>query len=518
MDDLLNSEQIATLLTTVEEATRSTEEGVKYFVEPATGSLRRATSRRHHVVFGRRGSGKSSLLRKAAADLTVDRRPIAFVDLEPFKGHAYPDLLLSVLIKSFKEFKGWLETAAINPANKVSFWGRLFGRAPKVGAYSKKECLAIVARLEKQINELETQLHLIDEADIKSTSADKASLIVKSEISTGLKTKPLQAGAKGAVSGALSVAHSQEENYRRSKVEFLKRHILDYQKIFDDMALVSNGDAFLFLDDLYHIRKTDQAQVLDFFHSIAKGHHLWLKVGTIRHRTVWYSHGNPPIGVKLGDDAEEIDLDLTLEKYALTKSFLLKVIANLTAPVALKVGEIFTPGALDRLVLASGGVARDFLSIFRRSVDAARDRDGETINAEDINLAAGEYDSSKREEFKRDTYTEEEISLEKVFREITDFCLQEINSNCFLIDKDANGAKADLIHELVDLKLLHLIRTRVTVKSRPGEIFEAYMLDLSQYAGARKKRGLDIVEFWKPDSKDKLRKSSWIFLGMGSKG
>jgi ABC-type molybdenum transport system ATPase subunit/photorepair protein PhrA len=37
------------------------------------------------LVFGRRGSGKSSLLRKAAADLTVDRRPIAFIDLETFK-------------------------------------------------------------------------------------------------------------------------------------------------------------------------------------------------------------------------------------------------------------------------------------------------------------------------------------------------------------------------------------------------------------------------------------------------
>jgi len=36
---------------------------------------------------------------------------------------------------------------------------------------------------------------------------------------------------------------------------------------------------------------------------------------------MWYVHGNPPIGMKLGDDAEEIDLDLTLEKYAITKRF-----------------------------------------------------------------------------------------------------------------------------------------------------------------------------------------------------
>src|SRR5690348_6163225 len=95
-DDLLNSPNVEALQVSIEEATRSTEEGVKRFIEPAQGTLSRALSKRPHIVFGRRGSGKSSLLRKAVADLTVDRRPIAFVDLESFKGHSYPDVLISI--------------------------------------------------------------------------------------------------------------------------------------------------------------------------------------------------------------------------------------------------------------------------------------------------------------------------------------------------------------------------------------------------------------------------------------
>ena len=84
------------MVTLVEEAARSTEQGVKRFIEPAQGTLRRAVSKRHHLIFGRRGSGKSSLLRKAAADLTVGRRPIAYVDMEAFKAHTYGmQLLLS---------------------------------------------------------------------------------------------------------------------------------------------------------------------------------------------------------------------------------------------------------------------------------------------------------------------------------------------------------------------------------------------------------------------------------------
>ena len=120
---IFDSEAMTNLMTLVEEGARSTEEGVKRFVEPAQGTLRRATTKRHHIIFGRRGSGKSSLLRKGAADLTVDRRPIAYVNLEQFKEHSYPDVLLSVLISTFSEFERWLRTAAINPANKVSFWG-----------------------------------------------------------------------------------------------------------------------------------------------------------------------------------------------------------------------------------------------------------------------------------------------------------------------------------------------------------------------------------------------------------
>jgi hypothetical protein len=119
---ILSSERVAKLETLVEEAARSTGDGVRRFVEPASGTLSRATSRQHHLIFGRRGSGKSSLLRKTAADLTIDRRPIAFVDLETFKGHAYPDVLLSVLIETFGKFAEWLDTAAIAPSNKTSFW------------------------------------------------------------------------------------------------------------------------------------------------------------------------------------------------------------------------------------------------------------------------------------------------------------------------------------------------------------------------------------------------------------
>jgi hypothetical protein len=102
MVKILERDAIQKLARDVEESTRSTREGIKYFIEPAPGTLARAKYKRHHIVFGRRGSGKSSLLSKVTADLTVNRTPIAYVDLEEFKDHSYPDVLLSVC--SLKRF------------------------------------------------------------------------------------------------------------------------------------------------------------------------------------------------------------------------------------------------------------------------------------------------------------------------------------------------------------------------------------------------------------------------------
>jgi hypothetical protein len=142
---------------------------------------------------------------------------------------------------------------------------------------------------------------------------------------------------------------------------------MEYQQIFRDIAEVSGGDSYLFLDDLYQIGRSDQPSLVDYFHRIAKDNGLWLKIGTIRHRSDWYRLGHPPIGVKLGDDVDDIDLDVTLEKYTTAKRFLMSILRKFAVECGIDLGDLLTDGAQDRLVLASGGVARDCLAIFRRS-------------------------------------------------------------------------------------------------------------------------------------------------------
>ena len=492
----------------IEEAARSTEEGVRYFIEPAPGTLNRATAKRHHIVFGRRGSGKSSLLRKAGADLTVDRRPIALVNLETFKSHSYPDVLLSVLIATFREFGDWMRTAAVNPATKTSFWKKLFGTKPSRSAFSRKQSVALAERLDQKVNQLERQLHSADSTSLTVTTDTKNEAGSKAGIEAKIGSGHASVGATVGTSQNATRSENTQEVYKKDKIEFLHRHIMEYQQIFRDIAAVSGGDSFLFLDDLYQIGRSDQPNLVDYFHRIAKDNGLWLKIGTIRHRSDWYRLGNPPLGVKLGDDVDDIDLDVTLEKYAIAKRFLMSILRKFAVECNIDLGELLTDGAQDRLVLASGGVARDYLAIFRRSIQISREEGVGKITTEHVNEASGEYETSKREDFRRD-FADDEEELDNAFQKVVGFCLRDNNTNCFLVDKNFRGKEADLIHQLVDLKLLHLALSRVTVRTRPGDIFEAYMPDFSQYSGSRRRRGLKVVEFWKDE--EELRRASLIY-------
>jgi hypothetical protein len=150
----------------------------------------------------------------------------------------------------------------------------------------------------------------------------------------------------------------------------------------------------------------------------------------------------------------------------------------------------------------------------RRAILIARERGdtfrGEKVGAEDVNNASGEYDSSKREELSRDTLDESEV-LQQEFIAIINFAREYANANVFLVDRAIPEDKVDSIEELVDLRLIHRIKGAVTVSDRPGKKFEAFMLDLSQYSASRKKRDFELIEFWKPDATDKIRRPGLIY-------
>jgi hypothetical protein len=105
---------------------------------------------------------------------------------------------------------------------------------------------------------------------------------------------------------------------------------------------------------------------------------------------------------------------------------------------------------------------------------------------------------------------EERQVLEGALRGIANFCVTN-KANCFLVEHDAPiRSNPDVLGELADLRFVHVVNSRTTVREKPGKLFTAYMLDISQYTGERLRRDLEMISFWKRSELDKIRRSKYV--------
>ncbi|MFD2647721.1 hypothetical protein ACFSX5_07965 [Devosia albogilva] len=110
-------------------------------------------------------------------DAQADRSPIVYIDMESFKGHSYPDVLVSVLLSTFNEFGKWIDGVAVEPGSKQSFWKKLIGSLPNRGPIKDGRLAGVKERLVKTVRELDALLHSPDESDRKeSRTASKGKL------------------------------------------------------------------------------------------------------------------------------------------------------------------------------------------------------------------------------------------------------------------------------------------------------------------------------------------------------
>ena len=104
----ISDERLVTLLSELSElpelpelaeAARASQRTVDSFVPPRLGLVEETFARRHQLVFGRRGVGKSTLLRMIERHATERGDPVVYIDLETLRGIPYPDVLIQLLIK-----------------------------------------------------------------------------------------------------------------------------------------------------------------------------------------------------------------------------------------------------------------------------------------------------------------------------------------------------------------------------------------------------------------------------------
>ncbi|HLP69936.1 MAG TPA: hypothetical protein VK181_20680 [Rhizobium sp.] len=290
--------------------------------------------------------------------------------------------------------------------------------------------------------------------------------------------------------------------FKEEKLEALERLLADHKDaIIRQLDELHCHHASLLLDDFYLLPRNWQADIIDYIHRLVRDTDLYLKVATIRHRTSLSRNHPQTIGVELSQDVEEINLDKSLDDVDAAEGYLAQMLNKIGNEVSIP--EIttshFNRDTIQALTLASGGVPRDFLTIFVNATEAAIQAGiVERLTPKWVWKGAGRLTYQTKLNHLREDADQSTPGLERVFVDLLRFCIKEKNKTTFLISQDdaqRNPTQHEIIQQLMDMKLVHIVEQDTSAASeRPGR-HEAYTLDFSLFMEPRP-RGLDVSRFW----------------------
>jgi hypothetical protein len=509
-DGAISDDDVKRLLPALAEAERATDETATRFVAPRPGILEEVSARRHQFVFGRRGVGKSTLLRRVAAGGLESDRAVIFVDIETLRGRPYPDVLIELLTELLDDLEGRLRADG-----RFRSWRRRRLRR------RVRELSGVMGQL---LNEPQRAEHTVN---VLRSQARRSSTGWSLKGRGGLGGRLRGAAADAEAAGQVERGKDKQEStqatiaarFEKTKMDGLVEAATLVREVLGDAQKELAVPTLVVLDDFYHIPLDDQAEVLAYLHQVVKGLDISLKVCGVKRLLKPFAPGHPPVGMQPEQDAGTISLDITLERFEGARGFLERVLAGICGPVGIELDVLLTDGGRERLVLASGGVARDYITLTRRALRNATERPAHQwrvknrITAEDVAEAATEHYEQKQEELKRDAEEDAE-RLRTRLSEIVRFCVEGHRTNVFLVETTKLGEEewGKDVQALTDLRFTHRVGTLSTKRGGgyAGRKFAAFTLDLSTWTSTRSEQ-IRPVNFWEREGKQKLREPKLIY-------
>jgi hypothetical protein len=177
----------------------------------------------------------------------------------------------------------------------------------------------------------------------------------------------------------------------------------------------TNTRLYVFIDDIHYLRADEQPKLLDMIHGAVRDIDAWLKIAGIRHLTRWFRL-TTQLGIQTSHDADHIDLDVTLETPTQAKGFLESIVRASTEHSGISsLSRMVSTTALDRLVLASGAVPRDYLTLTATAIRQAQTRGkAKLVGVQDVNEAAGEAAKTKIAELEDDAASSSALTTKTI--------------------------------------------------------------------------------------------------------
>ena len=455
-----------------------------------TDALPQVSSRQNHVIFARRGCGKTLLLHTSEKMLPAKRITV-YLNCEDYKNHSFPNILIEILDQIFSEIE-----------SKISGipWGK------------HRKARNIIAGVREELGKLRTapdERHTSIKETTQHSNSDSSNL--KTGLSAhGASLVSLDVGSETAAKAEIEKQYEVND----SKIEKLNLMLPRLKKAMNDFFSVYTGkvdNIFLQIDDFYHIQREIQPYVIDYIHRFCKDIPVFFKLATLKHAsTLYLERKGQPIGVQERHDYQPIDIDFTFQDFQKTEGQVKEIFykfGELAEMTHDQIDKLFKGDGFRRLILAGGGVPRDCLSLFLEALEnAKRNADGRISKDEIRNLSFSTIER-RIQELKNDSQDDEQNPLIRGIYAIRKFCTDS-KHNIFVVAErllQENERVQRLIYKLLEYRIIHSVGSAFTNKSRSGT-FDAFMIDVGCYANFRKLYGkMEEIDLSEKSSKEKIR-------------
>lgn len=434
--------------------------------------LRRVAAGESQIVFGRRGTGKTHVLKHAARQQKGKNSVSSYIDLRLVGSNQsiYGDTSLELTERATRLVIDVL-TALGQTLHHIA-----------VQLLDEDGLATIILPLLEDMSSVLTDVRVVGTIEEKETNNTKSADDVGLSASISSKGPSLSAsaGSSRASEGRTEITNAGVSRYHLS--------FGNAQNSFSNLiAALPVDQIHYFIDEWSEIPLDLQPLLADALRKILLTNaQISIKIAAIEHRTRLIQHleGNQYIGFELGAD---IPTGLNLDDFLVFDNdqdkavdFFRKLLlshlklSDPAIPIASPAEfqrQIFTERrAFDEFVRAVEGVPRDALNLI--SILAEK-KYGRKFGVPDVRAAAREW------------YTRDKAAVIDSKPELSDFLLKIINevirgrrARAFLVKSSAKDAR---IETLFDLRLLHILKRNVSSNDFPGVRFDVYKFDYGCY-------------------------------------
>ncbi len=447
---------------------------IQTYVE--VGILPQITNKNNQIIYGRRGTGKTHLLRYLENEL-IKKGPCITVYLDcrtlgSASEYNNPGMLLGRRCATL--FKDIIDQLYDRALHFIAY------RAPR-DAERAIEALDNISSASRFRADESTSIEITERILEKGASESSASLSVN----------PLNLSLGGKDAQGRDIETTKKYNVQNTEtilfpdLNYWMHKLVDY----------CGAQVYFLIDEWSSLPIDIQPYLAEFFRrSFLPMPQITVKIAALEYRSNFtiQREKNHHIGFELGSD---ISTNLDLDDYyvvdrnpnAITNNFgemLFKHISNELEENYLyryfdvsdgreMIRTLFTdPNNFQELVRASEGVIRDMINIFTLSFFDTQRQGKAKIDKKSVI-------ESSRQWFERDKAQSLDGDLQTILRKIVDEVIGNRKARSFLIPRELE--KHDNLQKLFDARVIHLIKRGYADKDNPGVRYNVFGLDYGTY-------------------------------------